>query len=154
MNKRHQNTQKDLDNALCELTKLKSQHQSTLQTQNSKLEKLKTELDTEKRKYSTLQESMQRNIDNQETKFSEVQDQVNILAQSSKQAKQEKEDLWKQSQDLIEKLNNAQKRVNKLQDENYSIKETIDVREQEMREVVKTLKEFSNDKKRVERENE
>ena len=44
--------------------------------------------------------------------------------------------------------------MNKLQDENYAIKETIDVREQEMREVVKTLKEFSNDKKRVERENE
>ena len=62
--------------------------------------------------------------------------------------------MWKQSQDLIEKLNNAQKRVNKLQDENYQIKETIDVREQEMREVVKTLKEFSQDKKRVERENE
>ena len=62
--------------------------------------------------------------------------------------------MWKQTQDLIEKLNNAQKRVNKLQDENYQIKETIDIREQEMREVVKTLKEFSTDKKRVERENE
>lgn len=44
--------------------------------------------------------------------------------------------------------------MNKLQDENYKIKETIDVREQEMREVVKTLKEFSNEKKRVEKDNE
>lgn len=41
-----------------------------------------------------------------------------------------------------------------MQDENFSIKETIDLREQEMREVVKTLKEFSQDKKKVEKENE
>jgi hypothetical protein len=39
-------------------------------------------------------------------------------------------------------------------EDNSNYRQTIEQREFEMREVVKTLKEFSGDKKRVERENE
>ena len=39
-------------------------------------------------------------------------------------------------------------------EDNSQYRQTIEQREFEMREVVKTLKDFSNDKKRVERDNE
>lgn len=52
---------------------------------------MKADLEAERGRFEQLKEKMQERIDTQELKFQEIQEQVDLLAQASKQAKQEKE---------------------------------------------------------------
>ncbi len=76
---------------MAENTKLKTQYQTQIQTFQAKFDKSKIDIEKEKYRHQESQEKMRRDRDSFEKKFEQVQEQVNALAQSSKQAEQDKE---------------------------------------------------------------
>ena len=54
VNKRHQNSQKELDHLMEENTKLKTQYQSQLQSHQATIDRLKSAIEDEKRKQQEL----------------------------------------------------------------------------------------------------